>query len=161
MKEPEKIVIAKKFGLHYRELHKYMSMLGFARNKCAHDERFYDIRFNQRLHTKSISNFAVLKLPRDKSGSYTRGTCDAFASNLFDVEANQRNIERIRDVLGAYRLENIVARVDIDGQTYLFCFEVLRYDGKWYIHSLGGNIGALFNISSLSGGVILEAYLQW
>jgi abortive infection bacteriophage resistance protein len=79
MKEPEKILIAKQFGLHYRELHKYMTMLGFARNKCAHDERFYDIRFSQRLHTKSIPNFSILNLPRDKSGSYTQGICDAYA----------------------------------------------------------------------------------
>jgi len=56
-----------------------MSMLGYARNICAHDERFYDIRFSQRLHTKSIKNFNLLNLPRDRSGSYTKGTCDAFA----------------------------------------------------------------------------------
>ena len=79
LKEPEKIEIAKQFSVHYRELHKYMTMLGFARNKCAHDERFFDIRFSQRIHSKSIGNFAVLNLPRDKSGSYTRGTCDAYA----------------------------------------------------------------------------------
>ena len=79
MKEPDKIKIATEYGLQFTELHKYMSMLGFARNKCAHDERFFDISFKQRIHTKSISNFAVLKLPRDKSGSYTKGICDAYA----------------------------------------------------------------------------------
>jgi len=79
MKEPEKIDIATQFKMQYRELHKYMTMLGFARNKCAHDERFYDIRFSQRLHTKSIPNFAALNLPGDKSGSYVKGTCDAYA----------------------------------------------------------------------------------
>jgi len=82
MKEPEKISIATQFKMQYRELHKYMTMLGFARNKCAHDERFYDIRFSQRLHTKSITNFSVLSLPRDKSGSYTKGTCDAYAITI-------------------------------------------------------------------------------
>lgn len=79
LKEDDKIEIAKQFGINYKELHKYMTMMGFARNVCAHDERFFDIRFSQRLHTKSIKNFSSLKLPRDKSGSYTKGTCDAYA----------------------------------------------------------------------------------
>ncbi len=79
LKEVDKIDIARQFGLQYKELHKYMTMAGYARNKCAHDERFYNIRFSQRLHTKSISNISVLNLPRDKSGSYTKGICDTYA----------------------------------------------------------------------------------
>lgn len=79
LKEQDKIDIARQFKLSYKELHKYMSMAGFARNKCAHDERFYNIRFAQRLHTKSIPTFSILKLPRDKSGSYTQGICDIYA----------------------------------------------------------------------------------
>lgn len=79
MKEKDKIDIAKHFNIHFIELHKYMSMLGYARNICAHDERLYDIRFSQRLHTKSIKNFNLLNLPRDKSGSFTKGICDTYA----------------------------------------------------------------------------------
>ena len=79
MKEQDKIEVAKQFGVQYKELHKYMDMLGFARNKCAHDERFYDIRFKKYLHTKSIPNFLELNLPRDESGTYIKGTADAYA----------------------------------------------------------------------------------
>ena len=79
MKEQDKIVVAKQFGIQYKELHKYMDMLGFARNKCAHDERFYNIRFKKYLHTKSIPNFSILKLPKDKSCTYIKGTADAYA----------------------------------------------------------------------------------
>lgn len=79
LKETDKIDIAKQFHINYKELHKYMTILGLARNICAHDERFFDIRFSQRLHTKSIKNFAQLKLPRDKSGSFVSGTNDAYA----------------------------------------------------------------------------------
>lgn len=79
LKEQDKIDIAKEFGVHYKELHKYMRILGLARNKCAHDERFYDIKFRLRLHTRSIRNFSILGLQRDKSGSYKNGTNDAFA----------------------------------------------------------------------------------
>lgn len=79
LKEKDKINIAKQFGIQYKELHKYMDMLGFARNKCAHDERFFNIRFKKYLHTKSIPNFSVLSLPKDKSGTYIKGTADAYA----------------------------------------------------------------------------------
>lgn len=79
MKEPDKIEISKRFKLQYRELHKYMSILGLARNKCAHDERFFDIRFKQKIHTKSIPYFKQIGLTRDKSGSYTMGLSDAFS----------------------------------------------------------------------------------
>jgi len=78
----------------------------------------------------------------------------------FGSEANQQNIERLRDVIGAQRLENIVARASIDGQIYLFFFDVLRYDGKWYIHSLVGNIGQVLSLAAISGGIILEEHLQ-
>lgn len=54
-------------------------MLALARNKCAHDERFFDIKFKERIHTKSIKNFSVLKIVRARDGSYTYGTNDAYA----------------------------------------------------------------------------------
>ena len=38
-----------------------------------------DIKFKERIHTKSIKNFSVLKIVRAKDGSYTYGTNDAYA----------------------------------------------------------------------------------
>lgn len=79
MKDKDKTDIAKEFNLIHIELHKYMEMLGIARNKCAHDERFFDIRFRKHIHTKSIKNFSSIGLPKNSGGSYTMGTNDAFA----------------------------------------------------------------------------------
>lgn len=79
MKEEDKKSVAKEFHVAYDELHKYMDLCSLARNKCAHDERFFDIRFRRSLHTKSIAKFGVLELERDTEGSYTRGTNDAYA----------------------------------------------------------------------------------
>ncbi|MBR4944449.1 MAG: Abi family protein, partial [Peptococcaceae bacterium] len=79
MNPADQTVISRQFGLHADELHKYMNMLGLARNKCAHDERFFDIRFKQSIHTKSIKNFSCLEVPRSKDGSYPHGTNDAYA----------------------------------------------------------------------------------
>ena len=79
MKPADKTVVAKQFNLQPDELSKFMHMLALARNKCAHDERFFDIRFRESIHTKSIKNFSLLGLVRAKDGSYTYGTNDAYA----------------------------------------------------------------------------------
>ena len=79
MKQVDKTAVAKRFSVSVDELSKYMDMLCIARNKCAHDERFYNIEFRKRLHTKSIRNFAVLGIERQSDGSYTYGTNDAYA----------------------------------------------------------------------------------
>lgn len=79
MKPIDKQTVAKKFNVASDELHKYMELCGMARNKCAHDERFFDIRFRRRLRTNNITKFNVLNLPQDKSGSYPHGTNDAYA----------------------------------------------------------------------------------
>jgi len=74
-------------------------------------------------------------------------------------EQNQRNIDKTMEIIGAQRLENVVARVKINHQIYLFCFDVARYGEKWYIHSLSGNIGVILGISAYAMGVIPEADL--
>ena len=79
--------------------------------------------------------------------------------DMYTSEQNQRNIDKTMEIIGAQRLENVVARVKINHQIYLFCFDVARYGEKWYIHSLGGNIGALLGIPVYAMGVIPEADL--
>lgn len=78
MKDADKVTVAKQFGLQPDELHKYMVNLGLARNLCAHDERFFDIRFKRGIHTKSIKNFAALGIPKS-NGTYSYGVNDAYA----------------------------------------------------------------------------------
>lgn len=79
MKPMDKMTVAKNFGVDSNELHKYMDICALARNKCAHDERFFDIDFRKGLHTKSIKNIDVLNLFRDQEGSYLSGTKDAYS----------------------------------------------------------------------------------
>lgn len=79
MKEKDKISIARKFNINYIELHKYMSILGIARNKCAHDERFYDLKVRQNIHTNSIPYFSRIGIPKDQSGKPIMGVNDTFA----------------------------------------------------------------------------------
>lgn len=79
MKPADKTTVAKQFRLQPDELAKFMHMLALARNKCAHDERFFDIKFKERIHTKSIKNFSLLGIVRAQDGSYTYGTNDAYS----------------------------------------------------------------------------------
>ena len=79
MKPEDKQSIARKFQVEEKELHKYMTLCGLARNRCAHDERFFDFKSRWHLHTRSIANFRCLGLTRDQSGSYPSGTNDVYA----------------------------------------------------------------------------------
>ena len=82
MKPADKTTVAKQFKLQPNELAKFMHMFALARNKCAHDERFFDMKFRERIHTKSIRNFAVLEIIRAQDGSYTYGTNDVYALSI-------------------------------------------------------------------------------
>ena len=77
-------------------------------------------------------------------------------SDVYSSDRNQQNIESTSDIIGAQKIENVVARVEIDKEMYLFCFDVANYDGRWYINSLGGNIASLLGISYYSMGVIWD-----
>ena len=55
--------------------------------------------------------------------------------------------------VGADEVRSVVASLEIDGDKYLLCADAASYQGKWYLYRLGGNIGALLNISSNAGGL--------
>jgi len=80
-------------------------------------------------------------------------------SDMYPSIMNQQNIDKFREIIGAQRLEDVVARVEFDNEVYLVCFDVARYGGKWYINSIGGNIGNLIGIPATGGGIIPESDL--
>ncbi len=115
MKPNDKSTVARQFNVHPDELHKIMEMLGLARNKCAHDERFFDIRFRRSLHTKSIKNFSQLNITRN-NGSYTHGTNDAYAiAIIFALFLSKTDIkEFIASMKSAFtKLENQLHTITI------------------------------------------------
>ncbi|MCL2152134.1 MAG: hypothetical protein FWH57_04110, partial [Oscillospiraceae bacterium] len=103
-------------------------------------ERISDPTYYEAIQTLSIIDFVDLNS----------------LSDMYSSDKNQQNIDSTSDIVGAQKIENVVARVDIDREIYLFCFDVASYDGRWYINSLGGNIGTLLGISSYNMGVIRE-----
>ena len=75
----------------------------------------------------------------------------------YNSEHNRQVIERKMGIFGAQGLDSVVARVEINRNKCLFCFDAVRYNDKWYIHSIGGNISVLTIIPYTDGGVILES----
>lgn len=78
LKPQDANAIAKTFNIRHDELSKFMKNLTIARNICAHDERFYDIKFKAAISSKQISNFNVFQIPVT-SGTPTYGIRDIFS----------------------------------------------------------------------------------
>ena len=94
MKPADKIAIAKTFNIDAKELHKYISFLGQARNKCAHDERLFDIKNRAHIKTALIKDFSCLNIPRNSSGNYANGTNDLYSiAIIFSVMLSKSELQ--------------------------------------------------------------------
>lgn len=78
MKPHDKNQVARQFNLLPDELSKYLKNLTLARNLCAHDERFYDVKYKSSLAVSTIPNFSIFQIP-SSNGNYSYGTNDAFS----------------------------------------------------------------------------------
>ncbi len=131
MKPDDKVAVAKKFRIAYIELHKYMNMCSLARNQCAHDERFYSIRFRSGLHMKSIpeDKLNVLNLPRGADDSYISGTNDAYAiaiifARLLSKTDTKEFVSAMNSAFG--KLEKQLHTISVDD-----IMKKMGYCGSW------------------------------
>lgn len=86
--------VARHFTLNQYDLALYLKNLTLARNLCAHDERFYDYRFNSALPVSRISNFSIFGIPSNSSGFFLYGTKDAFSiAVIFTQFLSKRDIK--------------------------------------------------------------------
>ena len=76
-------------------------------------------------------------------------------SDMYLSEANQRNIALQAKTFGAEAddVENVIITFEANGHKWLFCPQAVRYDGKWYLQSLQGNIACLLGLSVYTGGI--------
>lgn len=129
MKPSDKTTIARHFGLQPNELAKFMHMLTLARNKCAQDERFFDIRFKERIHTKSIKNFSSLGIVRAQDGSYTYGTNDAYAiAIMFALLLDRTDVNEFISSMKSHfkRLDKKLHTVSVNNVMF-----IMGYDDNW------------------------------
>jgi len=70
-------------------------------------------------------------------------------------ERNQQNIAKQAVTFGADAddVVNVAITFEADGQTWVFCPQLVRYDSKWYIQSSQGNLASLLNMSAYTGGI--------
>ena len=78
--------------------------------------------------------------------------------NKYGHEKNTENMKRYSDIYGAQNYESVVAEFEFGGKPYLMCADVIEYDEKWYLCSLGGNVGALLGIDAYHSGIVGKQY---
>ena len=78
MKPSDKNNVSRTFNIKPDDLQKYLTNLTIARNKCAHDERFYDLNCKMAISYNRITNFHVFLIPIF-NGNASYGVHDLFS----------------------------------------------------------------------------------
>jgi hypothetical protein len=70
-------------------------------------------------------------------------------------ESNQKNIERQAKIFGAdiEDVANVAVVFEAGGKAWIFCPQAIRYNGRWYLQTLQGNVAILCGMSSFTGGI--------
>lgn len=76
-------------------------------------------------------------------------------SEMYLTEPNQQNIAKQAKIYGADAddVANVVITFKADDHEWIFCPQAIRYNGKWYLQSLQGNIANLLGMSVYTGGI--------
>lgn len=79
-------------------------------------------------------------------------------SDLYLNEKNQKNIDKRANVIGVdgEDVANVVITFDADGKSWVFSPQLVRYDNKWYIEELTGNVAILIGLPVFSGGISID-----
>jgi hypothetical protein len=79
-------------------------------------------------------------------------------TDLYLKEKNQKNIARWANVIGVGEegVVNVVITFEADGKTWVFCPQIVKYDDKWYLEALTGNLSNLLGLQIGSGGIYID-----
>jgi hypothetical protein len=75
-------------------------------------------------------------------------------SDMYGHPKNQENIARGAKICGADEVVSVATEFHMGEHRYLMLSDVARYGEKWYMISLGGNIGVLLNVANNRGGLM-------
>lgn len=78
MKPRDKNNVSRTFNMAPQDLQNYLKNLTIARNKCAHDERFYDLKCKAAISYQSIRDFSIFLIPISQ-GNPSYGVRDLFS----------------------------------------------------------------------------------
>ncbi|MBN1775828.1 MAG: hypothetical protein JW817_05115 [Clostridiales bacterium] len=76
-------------------------------------------------------------------------------SDLYEGERNQENIAKQVKPYGVKRDEvaNVVITFELDGDEYIFCPQLIEYNGRWYIQTFQGNLSNLIGLGYYAGAI--------
>lgn len=74
-------------------------------------------------------------------------------SDVYESEMNQANIDRQKAIYGADEQKSVVAVFSVGSTLCALCCDAVRYGEKWYLLSMGGNIGNILGLRYSSGGI--------
>ncbi|WP_349672864.1 hypothetical protein [Lacrimispora sp.] len=99
----------------------------------------------KRLNTSTIKILGYIS-PEKMSESY--GSTDYQDIKLRSMKA-----------YGADDIESIAAAFELNGVRYIICIDTVKYEDRWYIRELGGELSLLLGIDSRYAGIIRADYL--
>ena len=82
----------------------------------------------------------------------------ALLSDHYSEERNRENLKKQMATIGAEDYTCVVAKFYSNGKPVVIMADAVKYDGRWYLCNMGGNIGALLGLSSYVYGMIPLQY---
>jgi len=80
--------------------------------------------------------------------------------DVYSIEKNQENLLKQNKPFGVHDLKdvsNVVITFEANGETWYFCPQLIRYEGRWYVQYLTGNAAAILGMDFVSGGIAKES----
>jgi len=84
-------------------------------------------------------------------------------NDIYSIEKNQENLLTQTKPFGVHDLKdvsNVVITFEANGETWYFCPQLIRYEGRWYVQSLTGNAAAIMGMDSAYGGIVKESWVE-
>ncbi len=88
-----------------------------------------------------------------------RDDAEDILENMLDLYTSDTNQQNIEKQVKAYGVDlddvaNVIITFEAHGETWVFCPQVIRYDGKWYIQTMTGNVSNLLGMPVYMGGIV-------
>ena len=75
-------------------------------------------------------------------------------SDHYSTENNRENMKRQMAVFGGEDITSVVAKFYSNGKPVVLTADAVKYDDRWYLCTMGGNIGNIMGLSSYLSGMI-------
>lgn len=141
MKQKDQSLISKKFSIDTIVLKTYLQSLTIIRNICAHDEKLFDIKLKNKIHSSKFHKILNIK---QKNGNYLMGVNDLFSiviilktmlnKNEFDKMYNNiiQDISELKKCMQTIKINEIlyVMGFPANYRDLLYMWKYIKYSNK-------------------------------